>query len=192
MDLLKQQEELQKEAHQLLDETGILEFLSKFGEIEIGGSLDSGLMVWRDIDLGVIAKVLDEDKYWGIVQFLFGLNNYYHSLYIQDFRESVNPNSPKGLYVGLKIKFREKIWKVDVWYVEPRKETETNYNEWLKEQLNDENRKIILEIKSKVFEHPKYRKEISAVDIYDSVINEGIKNLEDFRIYIQEKKKIVL
>lgn len=192
MDLLKHQEELQKEAKELLEETGILSFLSKFGEIEVGGSLDSGLMVWRDIDLEVISKNLDEDKYWETVQFLFRLNNYYHSLYVQDFRKSVNPNSPKGLYIGIKIKFREKMWKVDIWYVEPRKENEANYNEWLKKQLNDENRKTILEIKSKVFEHPKYRKEFKAIDIYDAVINEGIKDAAGFKIYLQNKKNIFL
>jgi len=44
-------------------------------------------MVWRDIDLGVISETLDENKYWEMVQFLYHLNNYYHSLYIPGFFE---------------------------------------------------------------------------------------------------------
>src|SRR3989344_771731 len=189
MDLLKQEEDLQKEARELLRETGIQEFLSKFGEIEIGGSLDSGLMVWRDIDMGVISPEINEEKYWQMVKFLFGLNNYYHSLYIQDFRESVNPASPKGLYIGLKIKFRNNMWKVDVWYLGPRKNPNENFNIWLKENLNNENRKTILEIKNLVYEDPKYRKEFYSIDIYKAVIEEGVKTLDEFRKYLEKQGK---
>lgn len=189
MDLLKQEEELQREARDLLRETGIQEFLSKFGEIEIGGSLDSGLMVWRDIDMGVISSELNEENYWQMVKFLYGLNNYYHSLYIQDFRESVNPASPKGLYIGLKIKYQEKFWKVDVWYVKPRKDPNENFNIWLKKNLNDQNKKTILEIKNLVYEDPGYRKEFFSIDIYKAVIDEGVKTLDEFRKYLEKQGK---
>lgn len=189
MDLLKRQEELQKEGKELLEKAKILEFLSQFGQIEIGGSMDSGLMVWPDIDLGVISEELSEENYWKMVKFFYGLNNYYHSLYIQDFRESVNPRSPKGLYIGIKIKFHEKMWKVDVWYIQPRREGEKNPNDWIKEGLNDDNRKIILEIKNQVWQDPKYRKEFFSVDIYEAVFKHGVKDLEDFKKYLADHNK---
>lgn len=192
MDLFQKQKELQKEARELLKEIGLIEYLSEFGEIEIGGSLDSDLMVWRDIDLGVISENLNEKNYWKMVQFLFNLNNYYHSLYIQDFRKSINPNSPKGLYIGMKIKFKDNIWKIDVWYVKPRREADLNYNNWLKDKLNDDNRKIILEIKNQVYANPKYRKEIFAIDIYNAVINKDVTDLNGFKDYIKKEKNIVI
>lgn len=190
MDLLKQQEELQKEARDLLKETGILDFISKFGEVEIGGSLDSGLMVWRDIDMGVISQKLNEDHYWEMVHFLFNLENY-HGLYIQDFRKSVNQRSPKGLYIGLKIKYKENMWKVDAWYIKPREEGDFNFNAWLRDKLNNENRKTILEIKSQVYRNPKYKKEIFSTDIYKGVIENGVSNLEDFKKYLAKTNRLL-
>lgn len=189
MDLIKQQEELQKEARRLLGETGLLKFLSHFGEIEIGGSLDSGLMTWPDIDLGVFPEELSEVDYWKMVKFAFGLEGYYHSLYIQDFRKSVNPNSPKGLYIGLKIKYSEKMWKVDIWYVKPRVKDESNFNKWLKKELNDVNKKAILEIKSQVQNNPKYRKDIFSVDVYKAVIEDNAKDVEDFKKYLAKTNR---
>ncbi len=190
-ELLEQQDKLQKEAHNLLEETGLLEFLSRFGRVEIGGSVDSGLMTWPDIDMGVISENIDDENYWKIVKHLFYLKDYYHSLYIQDFRESVNPDSPKGLYIGLKIKFNNKIWKVDIWYVNPRNGDNKNFNDWLKENINKDNKIIILEIKNQVHEKPNYKsnkpkpgKEISSIDIYKAVIEDGVKDLEGFEKYL--------
>ncbi len=189
IDLEKEQEKLQKEGKELLNEIKLLEFLSKFGEVEIGGSFDSGVMTWRDIDLGVIADELRDENYWEIVKFLYYLKDYYHSLYIQDFRKSDNPNSLKGLYIGLKIKYLNNFWKIDVWYVNPRKENELNFNDWLKKNLTNKNKKIILEIKSLIHDNPKYRKEIFSVDIYKAVIEENVKNLEEFKGYLKKTNR---
>ncbi len=185
-ELLNQQEVLQKEGKDLLDEIGLINFLSKFGQIEIGGSFDSGLMVWRDIDMGVFAEEINEEHYWEMVKFLFDLEEYYHSLYIQDFRKSVNPNSPKGLYIGIKIKYLENMWKIDVWYVNSRRKDEFNFNEWLKGKLNEQNRKIILMLKNQIQNNPKYRKEIFAVDVYKAVIEKGVIDLAGFKKYIHK------
>lgn len=185
-DLLEQQEELQKEARELLEKINLIKFLSRFGGIEIGGSLDSGLMTWRDIDLGVISDDINDENYWEIVKYVYYLEDYYHSLYIQDFRKSVNPASPKGLYIGLKIKYLDNFWKIDIWYVKPRKKGDENFNDFLKANLNGGNKKIILSIKSQVHENPKYRKDFYSVDIYNAVIRENVRDLEGFKEYLKK------
>ena len=137
MDLLKRQEELQKEGHSLLKRIGLIEFLSKFGKPHIVGSMESGLMVWKDIDIEIIQEDIKDNEYWEIVKFLFYLKGLYHSLYIQDFRKSVNPNTPKGLYIGTKIEFNGNTWKIDIWLIKPRSNDAINYNEWIKDKLSE-------------------------------------------------------
>ena len=185
MDLLKQQKELQKEGNRLLKRTGLIEFLSQFGTVRINGSLASGLMVWPDIDLEVVSETISEDNFWKAVRFLFSIEK--HNTFIQDFRESTNPNTPKGLYIGKKINEGKNIWKIDIWFITPRQDGELNYNDWIKDKLTEENKKIILEIKNQIYDDPKYRKEIFSIDIYKAVIENGVKNLEEFKIYLQNQ-----
>src|SRR3989344_8099789 len=96
-DLLKQQEELQKEAQEVLGKLDLINILSIYGKPEIVGSLATGLMTWRDIDLEVI-KEIDEEKYWEVVKKIFHIPNYKRTIVV-DFRKSVNPNTPKGLHI---------------------------------------------------------------------------------------------
>jgi hypothetical protein len=144
----------------------------------------SGLMVWRDIDIEIVKDELNENEYWETIKFLFQIKDFYHSLYIQDFRKSVNPNSPKGLYIGTKIEINGNTWKIDVWFIPKRQSNELNYNEWIKGKLNIENKKIILQIKDKIYDNSKYRKEIFAVDVYKAVIENGVIDLEGFKQYL--------
>ena len=62
--------DLQKEAYEVLEKLDLLNILSTYGKPEIVGSLATGLMTWRDIDLEVVDKI-DEDKYWDVVKKIF-------------------------------------------------------------------------------------------------------------------------
>lgn len=184
-DLLKKQNELQEEGKKVLDQLGIIKILSKYGSPKIVGSFETGLMVWRDIDIELVKEIKDEE-YWESVNTLFyGSGLKYLTLI--DFRNSVNPNTPKGLYIGIKYWFEDKEWKIDVWFLPPRSKESENMNEWIKDKLNNENRKTILEIKSKLYKNMKYRKNFFNVDIYRAVISEGVTNLEGFKRYLENK-----
>lgn len=184
-DLIKQQDELQKEGKEVLEKLGILKVLSKFGKPKTVGSFESGLMTWRDIDIE-IEKEIEDKEYWETVNELFYDDTGLKYLTLIDFRNSKNPNTPKGLYIGIKYWLESREWKIDVWFISPRKQRVENYNDWIKDKLNDQNRKIILGIKSQVQDNPKYRKSIFSVDIYKAVIENGVKDLEGFREYLNQ------
>ncbi len=186
-DLLKRQRELQKEGKKVLEELKIIEILSKFGKPKIVGSFETGLMVWRDIDIE-LEKEIDEKEYWETVNTLFYSPKLKY-LTLIDFRKSINPNTPKGLYIGIKYWFENKEWKIDVWFMPPRSKDSENLNEWIKDKLNDENRKTILQIKNQVYKNPEYRKEFFAVDIYKAVIEKRVKDLEGFKQYLKQTKR---
>lgn len=187
-DLLKKQKDLQNEANMILREIDLLNILSIYGKPEIIGSLATGLMTWKDIDIEVIGGI-NEEKYWEVVRKLFHTPQY-KKLFVANFTNSVNPNTPKGLYISIEGYGKtEERWKIDVWFLPPRKPDGENYNEWIKNKITDENRLIILSIKNKVAINPKYGKEIFSIDIYKAVIENGVQNLDDFKKYLQTKGK---
>lgn len=183
MDLLKQAEELQKEGQEVLKIIGLMEFLSKFAEPKLVGSMVNGLMVWRDIDIELV-KPINEEEYWETVRFLFHNPEVNHKVSVKDFTGSMNPATPSGLYIEMRITYRGNDWKIDLWFFDPREEGAQNYNESLKSKLTKKNKPIILEIKSQIYDSPKYRKSIFSVDIYKAVLEEDVKDLEGFKKYL--------
>lgn len=179
---------LQQEAKEVLSELNILSILSSYGEPKIVGSLATGLMTWNDIDIE-LTNGINEDKYWKIVKQLFHTPKY-KRLNIIDFRNSVNPNTPKGLHICISdyLFHDDKPWKIDIWFLEPR-QTEENFHAWLQENLKPEHKLPILEIKQQVSSHPKYKYEVFSVDIYKAVIEDNAKNLEDFKKYLAKTNR---
>src|SRR3954470_10208473 len=57
-ELLRRQDALQAEARGVVAELGLVPLLSRAGRVEQVGSSVSGLMVWRDIDFGVLCRDL--------------------------------------------------------------------------------------------------------------------------------------
>ena len=186
--LLKQQEELQKEGKKVLDQLGIIKILSKYGNPQIVGSFETGLMVWRDIDIELVKEIDDKD-YWKAVDELFYDNSKLKYLTLINFKNSKNPMTPKGFYIGIKCWLENKEWKIDVWFIPPRLKGSENMNEWVKNRLTDENKKIILQIRNQIHKSQKYRKEIFSTDVYRAVIENRVNNLEGFKEYLKKQGK---
>lgn len=186
-ELLKQQDELQKEAKKVLEDLKIIEILSKFGNPKIVGSFETGLMTWRDIDIELEKEIKDE-QYWEVVDKLFYEPSLKY-LTLINFKNSKNPITPKGLYIGIKYWLNDKEWKIDVWFIPPRPKDSENMNEWIKDKLNDKNRRIILDVKNQIHSNPKYRRSIFSTDIYKAVIEKGIRDLDGFESYLKETNR---
>src|SRR3990167_3858078 len=137
MDDLQIQEELQKEGRELLEKLDLLNILSLYGKAEIVGSMATGLMTWRDIDIELIGPI-DEEKYWEVVKKIFH-TPYYKRTFVIDFRKSTNPNTPKGLHICIsEYNFKKdgNLWKVDIWFVD--RGGEQTFHEWFKDKVNNE------------------------------------------------------
>lgn len=179
---------LQKEGYEILKEMKLMEYLANFGNPQIVGSLALGLMTWPDIDIELV-KEIREDEYWKMVKYIFQQSNL-KGIFIMDYRSSLNPNTPKGLYIGVRYYGKQKSpWKIDIWFLPKRDPNVENLNEWIKNVLKDEHRLPILEIKHALSSHPKYTKEIFSVDIYRAVIERGIKNIEQFKKYLEKTSR---
>ena len=59
----------------------------------------------------------------------------------------------------------------------------------IEQKLTPETRLIILRIKDMWWKHPSYRQEVSSVDIYDAVLQHGVRTLDEFDQYLVERGK---
>lgn len=191
-ELIEKQNILQKEAFSVLDKLHLLDFLSKFGNAKIIGSMALGLMTWRDIDIDVAMDELKENEYFQTVHYLFG-NSEVKRLTLADNRtltENLKSRGiPESIYLGVFTKAEENDeWKIDIRFFEGSLMAAEKYIEEVKSKLNERNREIILEIKNAVCLHLKYKnKEVRGWHVYNAVLGERVKNIDEFRKYLSDK-----
>ena len=69
--LLTKQQNLQSDAHKLIEKLDLVNMLSIIGKPVLVGSAATGLMTWKDIDFSVIAEKPNEEAYWNVIKELY-------------------------------------------------------------------------------------------------------------------------
>lgn len=57
----------------------------------------------------------------------------------------------------------------------------------LAERLSAENRAAILRLKGEVWQHPGYRRSFSSQDVYRAVLDDGIRDVEEFWVWLRQR-----
>ena len=185
MDYIQKQQNLHNKANEILKDLDLISFLSKKGEVNFVGSYALGLMSWEDIDT-VVNGNQNIDDYLDVVNYLFKQVNVY-SLSVQDFRKSIFPNRPQGIYCGVSYLVKPDIfWKIDIWFMEQDDKTALELVNKIKSKLNDKNRETILKIKNEM-KSQGWGKVVSGMDVYNAVLDKDIKDTEQFRKYLKEQ-----
>lgn len=186
MDLLKNQEQLKKEAESILDDLQLITLLSSVGDPKITGSMTLSLMVWPDIDIDVfVMQYPHRDR---IIQLLEKLshNSNMFEFRITDNTKKIVSHYPQGFLLQMKAFINEKVWQFDIWFIQ-RVDRDETFTEQIQKNLTDEKRTFILHIKESVSKLPQYNKTVFSINIYKAVIEDNIKNVEEFKNYMQEK-----
>lgn len=193
-DLIKQNEQLQKEGEEVLASLQLLRLLKEIGEVHLVGSFPLGLMVWRDIDIEVMAATAVGAPV-AVITKLLSLQYRRFDFTVLDNR-NLKPGLPNGVYLGIKYygyaetveqyrSAKEKVWKIDIWFLASGDiRSGKDQLAWLKKSLTPEKREQILEIKAKVYTNPAYRHAYHSVDIYKAVLEEGVTDVDGFRQYL--------
>ena len=181
-ELFAQADDLQQQAQEVLETIDLLNYLSKFGQPKIVGSVALGLMTWRDIDIDceVLGKIKEED-FWESAKYFLAIENV-RLITLVDNRQSIEKNRPPSMYIGGKYQSIDgAIWKIDIRFVSEQHAIAQKYLDAISSRLTKENRKAILEIKNVMALDSRYRTEISSVDIYEAVLDKGVMDLEGFK-----------
>lgn len=183
-DLIEQENQLRKEADVILYEKKIKSILENYGKVQVQGSYYLQLMTWRDLDFYVQNDEISINDCFDLAKELATVLNPFKLSYKNNVLQSVR-NEPDGVYFGLKTKIIEDfIWKLDVWIFDTKQFYEKfNICEHILSLLNPGNRRIILEIKNELCHHPEYRDGITSFDIYNAVLKESVKDINQFWDY---------
>jgi hypothetical protein len=190
-ELLERQDTLQAEAWRTLDALDLAAALAPIGLVEVIGSLATGLMVWRDIDLLVIAPGLSASVAHEAMARYFGHPGIGAIRYRYDHaaqNPANDPNDDRYYYALFYHGDGGHEWKIDIsiWIADPP-HVERLPSSSLIARLNDETRLAILWIKDRWFARPEYRTSVYSVDIYDAVLDHGVRTPEEFAVYLGER-----
>ena len=171
---------LQAEAAALLDELDRSGIFSDIGPLEVTGSYISGLMCWRDLDVGLLVgpdyRPRDVLHLISQIMVLPGVVGF-------DYRDERGGRSPTGLvkeeryHIPLLLERDAGIWRLDLalWLHDLHKNV-TAWHEALRDSITDEQRAAVLRIKDVWFRRPSYPDEIGGSEIYTAVIDDGVQN----------------
>jgi hypothetical protein len=181
--------ELRTEAEAILD-GGLRALLSSYGRLVAHGSYALDLMVWRDLDLYLIAPEPDVVRFFELGAGLATLLNP-RKMNFRDERGGSEKELPVGLYWGLYFgDHPDRNWKIDLWAVSDAEAGRLlAYESSVAARLTIESRQAILAVKSAVCSDRDYRRSFGAKDVYDAVLDGGVRDLAGFEHYLNATRR---
>ena len=179
-ELFEKSKKIQDDATKLLNDSKLIEFLSKFGKVEMTGSYVYDLMMSGDIDIEVFGNFTRESAK-KILNELISKTDFTGYMFF-DWVKYNNPKWPHGYYIGIKqiIAGYSHQWKIDIWLIKKNR-NKTDLDERL-QNIDQKTKKIILALKNWTKEKDC---QSDSMPIYNAVINCGVKNIEDYQKYLK-------
>lgn len=183
MSLLEESKRWHNDATALIKSSELMNLLKKFGEASFSGSYAYNLMLDSDIDLFVANKnptrKLADEMVIALIR-----SGYWTSLMYCDW----TTNEPPGPYFCVKRDFRGHRWKVDIMMTTPDKISELLPAREIYYHLSDAQKEAIFEIKA-ARSKGLSSKDIETVRIYDAVLKNNIRGVDNFKRYLEKHSK---
>ena len=164
--------------------TKIMELFAKHGILSpIEGSYRTKLMMYPDLDVGLIAESVTKDDFAGLIGDLAADPNVrcISTADTINFNLSKRP-MPKGYWIGVEIPYENDRWGIDCWLQQP---------DWGTDQTNDYADRLIdldqpcrdavLAIKYELIRNGTYGKQYLYSDVYGAVLDRDVRTIEDFQ-----------
>jgi len=178
--LLKLDEELRRQADDVLRRSGLGEILQLEGYHAVG-SYVMRVMTWRDLDFERITETPDWKRHWELGSKLAASDWIWKCSCFHAYRDP--RGTDQGLYWGLWLRDPAggPVWKMDLWTARAEEFAvgSPHRDRWAS-LLTEETRVAILAIKEAVCERPEYGHELFSVHIYEAVLDHGVRGVEAF------------
>jgi hypothetical protein len=182
-ELLWVEAQLRQEADAVAADLRLDEQLRHIGQPVRVGSAALGLLAHRDLDVTVVCAELDESAVVALSGWL-ALQPFVRQVVYRDDTALWNddPDYPDGLYLGVKYcRAEDREWNVDVWFVdEPQRQPDLNHLGAFGPRIDYAARVAILRIKHRWAATPHYGREVSGIDVYRAVLDDGVRTPEQF------------
>ena len=173
-------EEIRKKAEKILEKTGLLEELAKYGEVHPIGSYRMDIMAWNDIDMDVRNDGMNLEK-------LYALTNYVLETFRPvwyEAKEEVNADGKTVWFHGFEAVIDRELWNFDLWFFDEETIAKAEaYCDRIAEMSRDQprSRDAILAIKQELLRRNLYGFEkYGSMDVYRAVLEQGIRDTDEF------------
>jgi hypothetical protein len=183
---------LQDEARVVLAGMAELDALRSIGPLLVTGSYVSGLMCWRDLDVGALVG-----PDFGPTDVLNVVAGIMAAVDVVEFtyRDERGNRSPTGerrderFHLPLQVVWKPGQWRFDLslWLYDDH----ANVADWhrqLRDRLLPEQRRAVLRIKHDWCRRPEYPDEVGGTDIYTAVLDDGISDADSFGRWLLERR----
>lgn len=180
---------LKQEASRLYDPL-LKSILSPYGKIIISGSYELDIMAWRDLDIFLDVENVEQSDIYAISNQIF---QSYKPVWFETKDTFLDESGcPKGYFIGFESKIIDNnLWNVDIWFTNAEHiEKQLMYISHLKKKITPKNRKLILLLKKLLIKQGYYGNQIFSVDVYQSVLENQVSTLEEFKIWVSKNKQI--
>jgi hypothetical protein len=187
-ELADRQLALQAEAHRLVADLDLLGLLGEVGPVLLTGSVVSGLMCWRDLDVMVLGgpdfAPRDVVRLLGRLVDLPGIVAF-------DYRDERGLRSPTGevrderYHLPVTVLRDGGPWRLDltVWLHDLHANV-TAWHETLRGTITAAQRAAVLRIKDVWHRRPSYPDRIGGMDIYTAVLEDGVRGPDQFAAWL--------
>lgn len=173
------QEKLFLEAKEIENELQILNILRKYGRAEIVGSVATKLIVNKDLDIHLLTDMSLESVSKRISEELVRRNQHIN-IKIENLI-----HIKKSMYLNI---CEYNGWQIDIWISSDINFVGFDLVKKIEQYGTDEKRKIIMDLKIEYYKKNKLKGEMSTL-IYNLVIDDKVKNLNELNDYIRKASK---
>lgn len=172
---------IRSEADRLLEQTGLLDVLRRFGAATVVGSYSMDLMAWNDLDVYVNADGWTAERYCDVLGAV--------AKAVQPVRVDGFQNTVQGRYfIGMETMITGERWNIDIWGRSAAEITDAqSSNAEMKRQFDGdpELRSALVRIKQGLIGRGMYGfdkgvKHYHSPEIYRAVLDEGVRTTEEF------------
>ena len=182
--LYKESVLIKKEANNLLNSCNLLNSFYSCKNIYVRGSYELDLMVAKDIDIYVVGKNINRGFSIKILNKFIKENKFNGYIYY-DYSKAIREGFPKGYYIGLKTFYNNNWWKIDIWLINKMDKKSDNFMKYIKENIDDNKKKIILKLK---YYSQEKKMNIPSYAIYNAVIKHGVRSIMELNKFMKEDR----
>lgn len=182
--------DVKAQADKIVFEHGLDALLRSYGTVFYTGSYLLDVMAWGDIDVSMVLDPNPQsvEDFFDLGLQLAGLEGVYKMSFLNTCRHPVE-NLPIGYYWGMGLRVGPGVpWKIDLWAMSA--EQLAHYQAMMgriADAMTPEARRLILDVKRALLTPEGRTPPMSGYPIYEAVLFEGMKDLDDIRAYLREK-----
>lgn len=161
-------QKIKSTAQEILSNIDLINILSKYGEVIVGGSLKYDLMWEPDIDICVICDDTRQSSISALKEVIdLRLSQKYE---YGDFVRFPRDKRPKSYILNLILPLNDQKWEIEIWFFNKYPEQQLEIDNLVAERLTDETKQTILEMKKRRDESGNSKHQISSTEIYKQVL----------------------